>query len=213
VLKTSIIIPCKNRLHFLKATLKTIIFQKYDYDYEIIVVDYNCPQKTISYCESLNNPKVKSIFAEVERNEWNLSKARNLGFLNSDGEYILFLDADTILNDTFLEKTILRMKEGIFITGQDFKPHHSSGSCLVNRKDFELVKGYNESMNGWGSEDLELYSRLKQNLKQEYFDLKLIKNIPHNNNIRNQYHGGRNIFETNQHNWDISKNSFQSILR
>lgn len=204
----SIIIPCKNRLnHLLKTYALTRRLQG---EYEVIIVDYNCPMDTMGYFHRAypDNPKLKMVRAEVGHEEWNLSHARNIGFLRSIGETLLFIDADTMLKPDFLTHHVL--KEGEFYSGSWL---YASGCCMLSRKDFIEVKGYNEVVQGWGTEDFELYKRLKNiGLTQVHFNEKLYKNIPHPDKIRNQYHGKKDIHETNHQNDLLTQKEFKSCL-
>lgn len=205
----SIIIPCKNRLnHLLKTYALT---RRVQGDFEVIIVDYRCPMDTTGYFKRAyptEGSKLKLVKADVGPDEWNLSHARNIGFQHSTGETLLFIDADTMLKPEFLVNHVL--KEGEFYSGSWL---YASGCCMVWKKDFLEVKGYNEVAKSWGSEDYNLYSRLKAiGLNQVHFNEKLYKNIPHPDKIRNQYHGKKDIHVTNEENYQAMLKEFKSCL-
>lgn len=204
----SIIIPCKNRLnHLLKTYALT---RRVEGDYEVIIVDYSCPMDTIGYFKRAypNDSRLKLVKAEVGPDEWNLSHARNIGFQHSIGETLLFIDADTMLKPEFLTNHVL--KDGTFYSGSWL---YASGCCMVSRKYFLEVKGYNEVVQGWGTDDFCLYKRLRNiGLTQVHFNEKLYKNIPHPDKIRNQYHGKKDIHETNHQNDLLTQKEFKSCL-
>lgn len=204
----SIVIPCKNRLnHLLKTYALT---RRVQGEYEVIIVDYQCPMDTIGYFKRAypNDSRLKLVKAEVGPDEWNLSHARNIGSKQAIGDVLLFIDADTMLKPDFLEKHVLA--DGTFYSGSWL---YASGCCMVSRKDFIQVKGYNEVAKSWGSEDYNLYSRLKATgLNQVYFNEKLYKNIPHPDKIRNQYHGKKDIHVTNEENYQAMLKEFKSCL-
>jgi len=203
----SIIIPCKNRLNHLSSTYT--LTRKLGGEFEVIIVDYNCPMGTAQHFKNtFPNDKLKTVIAEVGKEEWNLSHARNIGYKNSVGDALLFIDADTIVKPNFL--TSHTMNEGAFFTGTWL---HSSGCCMVWRKDFEKVKGYNECVGGWGSEDYDLYRRLTESgLRQTHFIEKLYKNMPHHDKIRNEYHGYKDIHKSNDENYHLMQKEFKSCL-
>src|SRR3990167_859881 len=128
----SIIIPCKNRLNHLSSTFT--ITRRLQGDYEIIIVDYNCPMGTADHFEKVFSDQAKIVRAQVGAKDWNLSHSRNLGYKQSEGDALLFIDADTILKPNFLMQHLL--KEGEFFTGSWL---HCSGCCMIWRKDFEAV--------------------------------------------------------------------------
>lgn len=205
----SIIIPCKNRLNHLVKTYA--LTRRLVGEYEIIIVDYRCPMDCAGYFDRAfpqDKPKLKVIRAEVGQDEWNLSHARNIGSKNAIGDVLLFIDADTMLKPDFLTHHVLNESE--FYSGSWL---YASGCCMLFKKDFDSVKGYNEVAKSWGSEDYNLYGRLKEKgLSQVHFDEKLYKNIPHPDKIRNQYHRKRNIHETNEENYQAMLKEFKSCL-
>lgn len=202
----SIIIPCKNRLNHLSQTFP--LTRRLEGEIEIIIVDYNCPMGTASYFDTAFANQVKIVRAEVGENDWSLSHARNLGFKASKGEALLFIDADTKVRSNFLKHHPLNDNE--FYTGMWL---HASGCCMVWRKDFEAVRGYNEVIESWGSEDYDLYRRLEgRGLKRNYFDKKLYENIRHHDRIRNEYHGRKNIHTSNEENYQKSIKEFRSCI-
>jgi glycosyltransferase involved in cell wall biosynthesis len=205
----SIIIPCKKRLAHLKQALPLAVSQSYQ-DIEIIVVDYNCPEGTKDYVSRFS--QVHCVEAQVGKEEWNLSASRNLGYKNSNGDKLLFIDADTLLNTNFVLSHVDQVKEGIFLTGKQTNPYNACGSIFIMRSDFEKVKGYNELVQGWGSEDFNLYERLRnEGMEQRMFDFNLIKNIPHSDQLRNQYFGHKNKFKTNIENYHRMNKDFKGI--
>lgn len=204
----SIIIPCKNRLNHLSSTFT--LTRRVRGEVEIIIVDYNCPMGTYDHFKRTfpNEPKLKLVRADVGATEWNLSHARNIGYKSSLGDALLFIDADTSLNGSFLTNHTL--EEGMFFTGSWL---HASGVCMVWRKDFEAVNGYNECVDGWGTEDYDLYRRLVgKGLVQKNFNEKLFKNKQHTDKIRNEYYGGKDIHFTNEQNYQRTQKEFRSCL-
>ena len=204
----SIIIPCKNRLNHLSSTFT--ITRRLQGEYEVVIVDYKCPMGTADHFINTfgSDVRLKVVRAEVGEKEWNLSHARNIGYKSSIGDALLFIDADTILKHNFL--TAHTLKEGEFLTGTWL---HASGCCMIWRKDFEAIKGYNECVDGWGSEDYDLYRRLKEAGKtQVHFIEKLYRNMPHHDKIRNEYFGSTNIHSTNDNNYHRMQKEFHSIL-
>lgn len=209
-MKVSIIIPCKNRLDHLQQTLPLVLNQDYP-DFEVVVVDYNCPQNTWQWVEGLVSPKVKCVVAPVGENEWSLSAARNFGYKHSTGDMLFFLDADAkLLEKDFLTRHVQHCVDGSFICGWGF--HDATGCCMLRRIAFEAVKGYNEAIKSWGAEDIFLYSKLEGELAQEKrVWLGGIETIKHGDEWRNFYHGGRDPMQTNEENWHIAQREFKGL--
>lgn len=98
----SIIIPCYNVAETILETLKSACDQTYK-KIEIIIVDDGSTdnlelvlQSTIS-----DNGNIKFFRQEVNRG---LPATRNVGFLQSSGQYLVFLDGDDLLDPSFVEE-------------------------------------------------------------------------------------------------------------
>lgn len=207
----SVIIPCKKRLAHLKKTFPNVLRQSHR-DLDIIVVDYMCPQGTSNYIERVKDYRVQLVKAKVGADDWNLSASRNLGYRYAKGEVLLFIDADSIIDKRFISDCLSKLKEGSFLCGNQQIPYQACGCCMVYKSDFEKVKGYNEVVEGWGSEDFNFYNRLEAiGLKNEKFNYSYIKNIPHSDSIRNEYHGKRDRMATNHDNYTRMEKEFKGI--
>jgi glycosyltransferase involved in cell wall biosynthesis len=178
MLKLSIVIPCYNSHEYLNEALESAINQTYE-NKEIIIVNDGSGEKTLNFLDTINEPIVKIIHQENK----GLSSARNFGAKESDGEYILFLDADDKFDKTFAEKAInilsyhkdigivtcwmktfngnKILKESRPLGGnqQDFLfQTRAIASSMVRKSIWSNVNGYDESMLT-GMEDWEFYIR------------------------------------------------------
>lgn len=206
----SIIVPCKKRLSHLAKTMH-YFRQQIGVVYEVIIVDYNCPDGTQKWVVDnfTKDSRIKAIKADVTEDEWNLSAARNIGYKHSQFDILCFLDADTFLQRSYLQRHKRGMADGMFYSGTI---GHCSGCCIIHKKDFEKVGGYNELLQGWGSEDLDIYQRLvNSGIKQVKLIPNLLSNMPHGNEIRNLYHSNRDIFATNDENHLKAQKEFKGI--
>lgn len=202
----SVIIPCKNRLNHLTFTFPMV--RRMEGEIEIIIVDYNCPMGTADFIEATYAGQAKVVRVDAAPEEWNLARARNLGYKASSGDALLFLDADTKVKSNFLTQHPL--PENHFYTGHWL---HASGCCMVWRKDFETVHGYNEVCEGWGTEDYDLYRRMEgKGVQRKYFNKQLFENMKHHDRTRNQYHGKKDIHASNEENYQRTLKEFRSCL-
>ena len=103
----SFVIPTYNRKQELKNCLDSILKQKIK-NSEIIVVDDNSSDGTYEFVKK-NYPKIK-----IYKNEKNMFSAysRNLGFEQSKGDKILFIDSDVTLRKNAV-KNLLKYDEDI----------------------------------------------------------------------------------------------------
>lgn len=99
--KISIIIPAYNHAQELAATLESLREQT-EQDFEVIVVDDGSTDGTADLF-SAHTPLFPYTFIRFEENR-GAPAARNEGFRNSSGEFVMFLDADAILIPAALQK-------------------------------------------------------------------------------------------------------------
>jgi len=154
--KFSIVTTCKGRLSDLKQTLPTFVAQT---GAEVVVVDYDCPDGTRGYVRE-HYPQVR-IVAVADKPKFNLSQARNAGAAQATGDFLVFLDADMAIGAGFLDFLAANMKARSYGTFGGGVANSVRGSCVVDRALFEQVGAYDEIIEGYGGEDLDLYSRLR----------------------------------------------------
>jgi glycosyltransferase involved in cell wall biosynthesis len=154
--KFSIVTTCKGRLGDLKISLPTFVAQT---DAEVVVVDYDCPDGTRSYVAQ-HYPQVR-VVAIADKPKFNSSHARNAGAAEATGEFLVFLDADMVMGPGFVDHLAATMKNRSYGTFGDKVANSARGGCVVDRVLFEAIGGYDEILEGYGGEDLDLYTRLK----------------------------------------------------
>jgi glycosyltransferase involved in cell wall biosynthesis len=160
--KISIIIPAHNEENYIKRTLHSIKQQTYQ-NYEAIVVSNGCTDKTEDIVNKRANEKLK----HFSISEANVSKARNFGAKFAYGDILLFLDADTTLEEDSLQKIKDQFTEQFSVAttrsdADDKKFRFSllmtlknfynstglyqscSGALICNKADFDKVNGYPE---------------------------------------------------------------------
>src|SRR3989339_1122584 len=103
----SIVIVSWNVKDLLKNCLDSIYKHQGDLSLEIIVVDNASKDSTINMIKD-NFPQVQLI---TNINNLGFAAANNIGLLRSRGNYILFLNPDTIILKNALEKMIEFMKQ------------------------------------------------------------------------------------------------------
>lgn len=102
----SIIIPCNNYGHYLSRALHSILNQTGD-DYEVIIIDDGSTDNTAQIVDQLlvSHDKLKYFYQEKK----GLSASRNIGITKSNGQYLIFLDAD----DEFLPDALSLYRQAI----------------------------------------------------------------------------------------------------
>src|SRR5918995_1252705 len=92
----SVVIPCYNQAHFLVEAIESVLAQSYP-RFEIVVVDDGSTDDTSEV--AARYPGVRYVY----QNNQGVSAARNSGLARSEGEYVVFLDADDRLLPEALE--------------------------------------------------------------------------------------------------------------
>ena len=161
---------------------------------EVVVVDYGCPDGTGGYVAA-HHPTVRVVRAGPVEG-FNASRARNLGAAAASGDTLAFVDADVVLADGFSEYLARKLGPDAFAKPRDPQTEGENsvqGTCVVHRRHFDLVGGYDEVLVNYGGEDLELYERLATarvavvQLPPELF----AKVIPHGQEDRERFFDAR----------------------
>ncbi len=173
----SIIIPAHNESSAITKTIVSILNNKIDLPYEIIIACNGCTDNTADIAK---NYPIKVI----ESTKSGMSFGKNFGAKEASNEFFVFIDADTTLKEGSINKYIEQIaiktknhekvigtvagapeKGGIivkicfrianFITARN-KVHAPGGVMLMNRKIFEDIGGFNETLPQGTSTDLIL---------------------------------------------------------
>jgi glycosyltransferase involved in cell wall biosynthesis len=83
----SVVIPCYNQAHFLGEAIESVLGQTYK-RHEIVVIDDGSTDDTAEVAGRYAGVRL------IRQENGGLSRARNAGIEHSEGEYLVFLDAD-----------------------------------------------------------------------------------------------------------------------
>lgn len=108
--KVSIIIPTYNAESFIDKTIQSVINQTYN-NWELIIVDDFSQDNTAVKLEKWkkSNDKINIIF--LNKNSGGPAHPKNIGFLNSTGDYIAYLDHDDEWDPFKLEKQVAALEK------------------------------------------------------------------------------------------------------
>ncbi|MBY0118889.1 glycosyltransferase family 2 protein [Paenibacillus xylanexedens] len=126
-MKVSIVIPNYNGDSYLKDCLCSLKNQTYT-DYEVILVDNNSTDGSISLAHSI----LPSITIIKMSSNVGFSKAVNAGIMNSQGEYVVLLNNDTIAYANWLFNLVNCIEQDSLIFSCSSKMLSYHNPCLVD---------------------------------------------------------------------------------
>jgi predicted glycosyltransferase involved in capsule biosynthesis len=155
----------------------------------VIVVDYSCPQQSGKWAESQG---AKVVYVKNE-DYWNASKARNRGARACESRSICFIDADVIAmpNCRVAIERALNLSTMV-IASRDFQNVDISGLngfIALDIGQFWGVKGYDESLEGYGLEDAHLRARLlfERGMLPKRLAPDCLASVRHSNGLRQRF--------------------------
>jgi glycosyltransferase involved in cell wall biosynthesis/peptidoglycan/xylan/chitin deacetylase (PgdA/CDA1 family) len=200
----SIIVPCYNQAHFLTEAIESILSQAYPH-YEIVVIDDGSTDNTAEVAGRY--PGVRC----VRQDNRGLAAARNTGIRKSNGDYLVFLDADDRLLPNALEVGLACLRahpECAFVAGRcirigsdghpmpttedagldgDAYSRLLSGcpilvpAVMYRRATFQVFSGFDTSMSA--AEDRHLYYRIARQLPIHFHDVVVAEVRQHHANM------------------------------
>lgn len=151
--KYSFVIPTYNKKELLRRTLEFINLQKYypKGEYEVIVVDDGSNDGTSEYIKDMDwTYSLKYIYLERDIKSCR-SKARNVGWSKAEGDIIIFLDDDILINEEYLNELdrYYAIDESLLVLGTRLNlPQNKRDECLCDWSSIteEAYKTDNSSM-------------------------------------------------------------------
>ena len=211
----SIIIPVKNSSLVLEECISHINNQTYK-NIEIIVVDSNSTDKTLSICKKYEVKAVQFDNKELQ-GRFDATYKRNLGAKSAKGEFVYYVDADFRLTPRVIEEAVfncLNKKfdavivrevvrgEGFWTACKAMEQECYSGDDNVEAPRFfkkevwDDLRGLDESL-GAGCDDWDLYQRF---LKKGYKATRIKSYLFHdegkitlNKTVKKAYLYGRDV--------------------
>lgn len=101
--QVSVIMPCYNDGRYIEESIRSVNAQTYKPIELIVIDDGSDDMHTIRVLKNLNEGGI----CRVLRTEHvGVAQARNHGIVNAEGEYILPLDADDLIDSSYIEKAV-----------------------------------------------------------------------------------------------------------
>ncbi|HEY5958958.1 MAG TPA: galactosyltransferase-related protein [Polyangiaceae bacterium] len=205
-----VVTACMGRLSFLQQSAPGFLSHPSTH---LCVVDYSCPDHCGDYIASTFATETNVGRCVVERvaseSQFNKCRALNLGArraITEGAQYLCFLDSDTIVDVAFFDWLFEHVEPGRFLIAaldnHTYDVHGLTGLLAVSSADFSATDGFDESFQGWGSEDIEMRLRLHVLHGLAYSDipLSLVRAITHGDSLRVSFYSEKNIQSSNQNN-------------
>lgn len=164
---------CMGRLEHVKQSVPRLLATPHidGIHNHFILVDYYCPEKSGAWVADQFGTRahVVSLAEEAPLRDdrvplFNKPMAQNTGAveaLNRGAQYLVFLDADTLVTPQLLAFVFEYASMDRFLI---FEPSDVSrdltGFLVVHRRHFVKVNGFDTQFKGWGAEDLEIRVKL-----------------------------------------------------
>lgn len=169
-MKLSICIVCKERSHHLKQTLPQNLLdtEKHGSDVEFVLLDYNSTDgleewilgEMIGYIKSGRLTYWKEKTAKFFR----LSHAKNLAVSLGSNDIMMSFDADCFLGPDYIgqllscfDKEAKDYGNANVIVQMGFG--WLGGEIAVTKENWHSIRGFDETFEGWGYEDVDFYYR------------------------------------------------------
>ena len=145
----SIIIPVYNMEAYLDNCLNSILEQTY-LNWELILIDDGSKDKSKNICENWAKKDKRILFFSQDNH--GVSYSRNRGIRESRGKYIIFIDADDIVFNQYIEVLINAFnKYNIdlsIISYFSFQDEKESQYYTLLNKDYEITKNNYNALEG-----------------------------------------------------------------
>ena len=194
--RISLCTVCMNRLHHLQKTLPKNIEDNLHYPgIEFVLLDYNSQDGLEDWVKSDLMSYIKAgklvYYKTTEPDYFRMSHSKNIAHRVATGDIVCNVDADNYAGKGFAEfiRDKFQRNPNVYLVPEESLLNGDCGAggriCL-KKTDFINLRGYDESFDGWGYEDIDLRDRLKdQNIKEAYIDKAgLLQHIEHGNQDR-----------------------------
>lgn len=182
-MKVSFVTRCMNRLEHIKQTylFNIDIAAQSGLDFEFVLLDWSSTDGLQEWIKSNLSNYIKKDIVKVitvkDQNIFHRSKTLNILGKSSEGELICNLDADNYLCLNFLShipKVFNKNPNSIIhCRGRPKRGWRGIFGRIVYRKDcFLTIRGYDESMTGYGEEDMDFLNRYRNYFKPSFIILR-----------------------------------------
>jgi hypothetical protein len=176
---------------------------------EIVIVDWSSREGDLAdLVRYLDDPRVKVVRVEG-RPTFERAAAWNLGILHASAEWVFLLDADVKVVGSPLADQVFAVPnyEQYFRPYSDKYLPHLFGCGIVLKDHWQAVGGFNESLVGWGWEDVDFYRRLQRyGLREVTLSSSHYEPLPHDEEGRVAAHDEKDLAVS------VARNAYRSRM-
>lgn len=223
-MKVSYCTPCMGRLEHLAVTLPRNLraARTFGGDFELVVLDYNCPQATSEWVIDNHLGELESgeirLLRTRESNFYSQAHAKNTSKRWSTGEIVVNIDADNEFTPGFHGFVVNELGLGHRYLRGSYETVGFRGRIGLLKEHFVEFRGYDEHFVGWGFEDGDLCCRLHYgaHLRQVEIPVCFARNLDHGtetkfDNYEPEYqdperHSNKGLLLSNFHNEEFIPN-------
>ncbi len=166
-----------NRLEYLRKTLPKNIEDNLGYrNIEFLLLNYNSKDNLDDWVNSEMKEYLDSgilkYYKTVKPKYFLMSHSKNVIAKKANGDIICNVDADNFIGDGFafhINKAFQNNPNIVLVVDKEKGSKDCFGRICIWRDDFLKIKGYDESMKGYGFEDFDLRNRLSFLGRKEVF--------------------------------------------
>jgi glycosyltransferase involved in cell wall biosynthesis len=196
-MKVSVVVPAFNEERLLGESLRAIrlamrAFEAPGWSAELIVCDNNSTDRTAAIAREAG---AEVVFEPVNQ----ISRARNAGAAQADGDWLIFVDADSTPSEELFLETIIHMQGGRCLAGGATVAYRDASWAVaaaigmwnaasrLNRwaagsfvfceaASFREAGGFSEAL--YASEEIELFRRLKRMARRKGRTIEILHRHP-----------------------------------
>lgn len=162
--KISLCTVCMGRLHDLMVTLPVNIYYNRDYPgIEFVVLNYNSPDRMDDWMRDYMMPYIEAgLLVYIHTTEpkfYTMSHSRNIAFKMATGDIVANVDADNLIRRGFAD--MLNRLAEVRPSKALFAVTDPAGQVGMYKSDWLELGGYDESLEGYGCEDVNLFVRAR----------------------------------------------------
>lgn len=165
-MRVSLYTTCMGRLHHIRETLPRNLEDNQDFpNVEFVLLDYNSQDGLEQWVFKTMAPAIKSgrltYWRERASRNFNGPRARNIAACVATGDIVVNVDGDNFTGKGYARKIagLFEQDPAICVRSPVWASFDVWGRVALRREDFHKLRGYDETLRGWGYDDVDLINR------------------------------------------------------